>query len=74
MTAVQTQKRKRCSAQRLAKGPPPPPQTDRLARWDAALVQNEPYEDASAIRSSEAAIDAALEMTFPASDPPAWTL
>lgn len=25
------------------------------------------------VRSREAAIDAALDMTFPASDPPAWT-
>lgn len=32
-----------------------------------------PDDEAGMVRSREAAIDAALEMTFPASDPPAWT-
>lgn len=35
--------------------------------------QPEKALNASEIRAREAAIDAAVEMTFPASDPPSWS-
>ena len=53
--------------------PPPNPSATRPAE-DASSER--PLTPAKArkraIRAREAEIDAALEMTFPASDPPAW--
>ena len=74
----------RRSPRTLLNGAAPPPTTraasDDIAQDDAAraalaeaVLAEKVRAEAAAIRAREAAIDAALEMTFPASDPPAWT-
>ena len=39
----------------------------------AAIEQARALERSEALLAGEAAIDEAIEMTFPASDPPAWS-
>ena len=48
--------------------------TDSVPRRVGEPTQATAHDEASATRAREAAIDASLDMTFPASDPPAWTL
>ena len=53
---------------------PAPPTSERSLPVQPASRQPASLETVEqAIRVREAAIDAALEMTVPASDPPAWT-
>ena len=49
------------------------PRTDHLNRRSGEPVYAPTYDEARAIRRREAALDAALETTFPASDPIVWT-
>lgn len=48
--------------------------TDSVPRRVGEPTQATAHDEASATRAREAAIDASLDMTFPASDPPAWSL
>ena len=73
MTTDQIQNCDHQQAQRLATETPLPTRADSLPRHVGEYRQTAPDDETVAIRSREAAIDAALEMTFPASDPPAWS-
>lgn len=62
------------TASRKGDRTPPPAESDgRDQNRQQADERPEDTLDASEIRAREAAIDAAVEMTFPASDPPSWS-
>ena len=53
--------------------PPPAEADDQDRDRQQAGERSEKALNAREIRAREAAIDAAVEMTFPASDPPSWS-